>query len=565
MSGSCPLPKTEATVGAPPAPFPFPTPAAPAGTAGATTIAATASRPSRRKPVGGDGALGITVTPEFGAIRRQTSLLPNGRSVRCRPAMANKDHLLARRAPLSLNPSKVLPGFAVDSRPRTHVRRGREMTRNTADRLVKVGLSHRSAPLDLLERVAVRRDALPDVLCTLRRAGYGEAVVVSTCSRTEIYALAGDDGPRDLARVLERRAGEATTRVRDAAEILTGEAVVAHLFRVTAGFESPVLGEVDVHGQVRSAYRMAQAAAMTPSLLGRLFPAALHCSMQVRAHTGLDAHGRSLARKAVEVGLRECATADPRILVVGSGQMATTAVQHLHSAGLSCRVAARDEAYAARLVGDGLVCPIASLGDEIRRTDVLICATSAAHHVVTTDHVRGAMTGRESRLTVIDLAVPRNVDTAVAAIDGVRLIDLTGLHDAATDDPELLAMCEAGSAMIADAVGAFLAGIAARDAGPVIAALRQKVEATCLAQLTSRAAPETPAKELAKAAHTFAGKLLHAPTLLARRAAANGDTDTLVRLCEMFGVATTQLDLPRRAEIYLPQDRPVDEEVTVSG
>src|SRR4051794_41428729 len=109
--------------------------------------------------------------------------------------MANKDHLLARRAPLSLNPSKVLPGFAVDSRPRTHVRRGREMTRNTADRLVKVGLSHRSAPLDLLERVAVRRDALPDLLCTLRRAGYGEAVVGLACSPDEIFGPGGGGRP----------------------------------------------------------------------------------------------------------------------------------------------------------------------------------------------------------------------------------------------------------------------------------------------------------------------------------------------------------------------------------
>src|SRR4051794_41708661 len=110
--------------------------------------------------------------------------------------MANKDHLLATRASLFLNPSKVLPGFAVDSRPRTHVRRGRDMTRNKADRLVKVGLSHRSAPLDLLERVAVRRDALPDVLCALRRAGYGEAGLVSASQPAGDLPPAGGRRPR---------------------------------------------------------------------------------------------------------------------------------------------------------------------------------------------------------------------------------------------------------------------------------------------------------------------------------------------------------------------------------
>src|SRR4051812_17404635 len=291
------------------------------------------------------------------------------------------------------------------------------MTRSATDRLLMVGLSHRHASLDLLERVVVRRDHVAEMLRELRCAGYGEAVLLSTCSRTEIYALAGDDGPDDLVRLLERRAGPSGAGIQDAAEVVTGAGVIRHLFRVTAGFASPVLGEVEVHGQVRSAYRAAQSAGMTGSLLGRLSPAALHCSMQVRARTGLDAHGRSLARRAVDVSLRRRPGSDPRILVVGSGQMATTAVEHVSSLGLSCRVAARDEVYAARLVGRSRTCSLASLAEEIGRTDVLICATSASHHVVTSDHVLAAMQGRHSALTVVDLAVPRNVDAAVAAID----------------------------------------------------------------------------------------------------------------------------------------------------
>src|SRR3954452_17526222 len=169
------------------------------------------------------------------------------------------------------------------------------MTRNGANRLLMVGLSHRRASLDLLERVVVRPAELADLLSELRTAGYGEAVVVSTCSRTEIYTLAGDDGRDDLLRLVERRAGESGHLVRGAAQVLSGDPVVAHLFRVTAGFCSPVLGEVDVHGQVRSAYRAAQAIGMTGPLLNRLFPAALRCGNEVRVRTGLAAHGRSLA------------------------------------------------------------------------------------------------------------------------------------------------------------------------------------------------------------------------------------------------------------------------------
>src|SRR3954464_14389564 len=347
---------------------------------------------------------------------------------------------------------------------------GGDMTRTGADQLLMVGLSHRRASLDLLERVVVRPTEVTALLGDLRAAGYPEAVVVSTCSRTEIYALAGPEGRDDLLRLFEQRAGASAAMVRRAAQVLCGAPVVAHRFRVAAGFCSPVLGEVDVEGQVRCAYRTAQADGMTGSLLGRLFPAALACSAEIRQRTGLAAHGRSLARRAVEVGLQDMESTDPQILVVGSGQMARTAVEHLHALGLTCRVTARDEAYAARLVGPGLVCRLPALVPEIGRCDVLICATSAAQPVVTVDHVRRAMQGRRTPLTVVDLAVPRNVDTAVGAVDGVRLVDLTGLHDAATDDPEVLAMCEAGSAMIVAGAQAFLTGIAARDAGPVIAA-----------------------------------------------------------------------------------------------
>src|SRR4051812_1469594 len=413
---------------------------------------------------------------------------------------------------------------------------GGDMTRTGTDRLLMVGLSHRRASLDLLESVVVRPAEVTELLLELRASGHPEAVVVSTCSRTEIYALAGPDGRDDLLRVFEQRAGASGAMVRRAAQVLCGPPVVAHLFRVTAGFCSPVLGEVDVHGQVRSAYRTAQAAGMTGSLLGRLFPAALACSGEGRERTGLAAHGRSLARRAVEVGLQGTQSPDPQVLVVGSGQMAKTAVEHVQALGLTCRVAARDEVYAARLVGRGLVCRLPALVPEIGRCDVLICATSAAQPVVTGDHVRRAMVGRGSPLTIVDLAIPRNVDTAVAAVDGVRLIDLTGLNDEAAGNPAVRASLDAGNAVIGDAARAFLADVAAQNAGPVIAALRRLVEDACLTEMSALAAPGPSADEVGRAARAIAGRLLHPPTMIARRAAAAGDTGTLRMLCDVYGV-----------------------------
>jgi glutamyl-tRNA reductase len=423
------------------------------------------------------------------------------------------------------------------------------MTTNTADRLLMVGLSHRHASLDLLERTFVHRDEVPQVLRELRTAGYDEAVVLSTCSRTEIYVAAGDRGPGDLVTRLQQRAGRSVLEVRQAAHVRVGPPVVAHLFRVVAGFESRVVGEVDVHAHVRAAFRLAQGAGMTGTHLGRLFPAALHCSTQVRARTGLDTHARSLARKAVEVGLREVAVppgASPRILVVGSGQMAATAVEHLAGLGLSCSVAAHDEAYAARLVGPRRVRPLCDLAAELASCDLLICATSATQPVITDSQVRRAMAGRGRRLTIVDLAVPRNVNASVATIDGVQLIDLTGLNDEAAGDPVLQAAIETGSSIITAAARAHLDEITARDAGPVIAAMRRRVEDTCLTELSGLAEPGASPDELVRAAHVVAGRLLHLPTLAARRAAAVGDTHTLLLLCEMYGVSPAEVGLGPR-------------------
>ena len=407
-------------------------------------------------------------------------------------------------------------------------------------RLVMVGLSHAEAPLSLLERVVVGRDDLPGMLTSLRAVGFAESVVLSTCSRFEVYVVSTGDGEEDLLALLERRAGEAAPSVRNAAIVRRGPAAVRHLYRVTSGFESPVIGEVDIHGQVRTAFRRAQAAALTGPLLGRLFPAALHASMQVRARTGLDVHGRSLARKAVDVGLRAFAATgrdEPRVLLVGSGQMASTALEHLSALGRPCRVAARDETYAARLVGRELARPLAGLVEEIRHSDLLICATSAAQPVVTVSHVREAMEGRTQPLAVVDLAVPRNVDAGVADVDRVRLIDLSGLHDDASEGVVLRACLAVGNEVIDAEVERYLTDVAAQDAGPIIAALRRQVLDICTERL-SGLGTDASHEQLVLAAHRIAGKLLHAPIIAVREAAASGDMTSLMLLCEVFGLPT---------------------------
>jgi len=412
-----------------------------------------------------------------------------------------------------------------------------------------VGISHRGASLTLLERVAVRRADRPDLLAALRAAGFSEAVLLSTCSRVEIYLGNASPQPNELLEVLldvlAEHSGATHDELRAVVEVRSGQAAVEHLFDVTAGLQSRVLGEVEILAQTRLAFREARTAGMTGLVLGRLFPAALRSGRQVRAATSLGGRARSLGHQAVDVGLaslRGCP--DPTVLVVGSGQMAHAAVDHLAGLGIRPGVAARDEMYAARLAGPGAVCPLPALTWGIAAADLLICATSGAQHVVTVGHVSRAMAGRTSPLTVVDLSVPRNVDAAVGQVPRVTLIDLEGLADDGTAEPGLAAALSTASAMASDAARGFGEGVAARESGPVIAALRHRVEQIChdeLARTAGWGALDSDA--LARSAHAIAGKLLHRPTIAARQAASAGDADALTHLCVLFGVPLDEVGL----------------------
>jgi glutamyl-tRNA reductase len=408
--------------------------------------------------------------------------------------------------------------------------------------LSMVGVSHRGAPLNLLERMSVRREDRPDVRAALRALGFDEAVVLSTCSRVEIHcknlSAAAGDTVKVLLDVLEAHSGVDRDELRAVVEVRTGHAAVEHLFSVTAGLQSRMLGEVEILAQTQAAFRESQSEGMTGSLLGRLFPAAMRSGRRVHAMSSLGEFARSLGHQAVDVGLASLGgTPDPGVLVVGSGQMARAAVDQLTALGLRPTVAARDEAYAARLAGTGAVCPLPDLARGIAQADLLICTTSAAQHVVTVDHVAVAMAGRAGPLAVVDLSVPRNVNTEVANIPGVTLIDVEGLADDGIEQPRMAAALATASDMASAAARQFSDAVAAGDAGPVIAALRARVEEICRTEVLKSARSEAADPDtFARLTHSIAGKLLHGPTMAARQAAAAGDAAGLRQLCEMFGV-----------------------------
>ena len=395
----------------------------------------------------------------------------------------------------------------------------------SVEQLVQVGVSHAEAPLALLERLTVRADAVPGLLAEISALGATEAVVLSTCSRSEIYARSRLD-PARLIEVLARQTGVSPATVHTVAQQRRGAAAVEHLLRVTAGLESRLVGDVDIQRQVQTAFRAARAAGTVGPLLDRVFPLALRCGDDVRSRTSLGRQGRSLARRAVDIGVAAVhgapvvmPEAQPEVLIVGSGQMACSATERLKELGLPFRVAARDQTYAARLAGADNVCALDSLVGGIQRADLLICATSASRPVVTYAHVRDAMQARTRRLTVVDLAVPRNVDPAAGTLDQVGLVDLSGLNDDASSDPVVCEAVRQAGELVLAATRGYLEDESVRRAGPLIRAVRAQLKASGRQDL------------------------LHRVTVAARAAAAANDAAALRAFCEEFEVPAVDVGL----------------------
>jgi glutamyl-tRNA reductase len=416
--------------------------------------------------------------------------------------------------------------------------------------LLTVGVAHHDAPLAWLERCAVTRSVRAEVQAAALAAGCAEVMVLSTCSRTELHAVvdfphAVGDLPADAeaqraacGKVADRLAAlllAPEARAGDAA-VAVGEDAVRHLFRVAAGLDSRIVGEVEVQAQLRAAARAAKAEVGEPHRLRRVVSAAVAAARQTSTgQPGLLRRGL-LADRAVARALAPFDGPAPvEVLVVGAGTMGRQVVASLPPD--RCRVTLLSRTSTAR-AGGPAVHPLEELPDRLPSADVLFVATSAGQRILPTALVRQMMQARHARpLTLVDLSLPRNVDPGVVAVPGVRLLDLDALGDRAcgtTPDRRALDAVEAATSAAAER---YCAEIRARSAGPVITAVRSRVEDLCLEQLrrTTRGLA-LPDDALTRMASAVAGAVAHTPTVLARTAAADGDTAALALLAAAFRV-----------------------------
>ena len=411
--------------------------------------------------------------------------------------------------------------------------------------LVAISVSHRTAPLRLRERLALSADGATQLMGELVAAhGVEEAVALCTCHRTELYVATLDPAAARRA-VLGALAGVAAATEAELlghVHVLRGAQVSRHLFAVTAGLESMVLGEAEIQGQVRRALERARAAGTAGPVTGRLFGDALSCGGRVRSRTAIGRGRASVSSVAVELA-RDAAGSlgGRRVLVVGAGQSGALSARALADAGMEVVVASRHRSRAADVAEDlGSAVSLADLPGELQRADIVFTATAASRRIIRREDVADAMAARDGRpLVIVDLGMPRDVDPAAGDLDGVTLLDLDAV-DARLDanhEERRLHSADA-AALVAHEEGRFETWLAGYGAAPAVAMLHEHAEAivaTVLRENDLRWEELTPAdrERVGVLARTIVRRLLHEPT---RRLRADGEASTDAAL-ELFGLA----------------------------
>jgi glutamyl-tRNA reductase len=426
-----------------------------------------------------------------------------------------------------------------------------------------VGMSHHTAPVTVLERAALSADAVEKLLADVHSAEHiCEAVAVVTCNRVELYADVATfhGGVEEISSLLARHVQADLAELTSHLYVHYEDAAVSHLFHVASGLDSMVVGESQILGQVREAYRRAQAAETVGRVLQALFPAAMRVGKRCHAETGIDSAGRSV----VTVGLAAVAPAGVaglHALVVGAGSMAALAASTLVREGADVVVASRSADRAERLAGivGGRAIELSRLSRALVDVDVVVSCTGAAEVVLSADMVEAAVRERGGRpLRVLDVALPRDVDLAVHALPGVVAADLATLasrHDLAAAAEDVAAV----RAIVADELAAFAGARRQAQVAPTVVALRamaDDVVASELARMGSRL-PDLDARaleEITKTVRRVVDKLLHAPTVRIKELAGEpGGASYESALRELFALDPRSVEAVVRPTLELDE------------
>ncbi len=404
--------------------------------------------------------------------------------------------------------------------------------------VVAVGINERDVSLDVFEQSAISERDLPKALRVLCDSEHvSEAVVLSTCLRTEVYAVVErfHDGLADIEHFFRSCSSAMGTDAPALSELLScwiDDAAVSHLFDVAAGIDSPVLGEGEILRQVRTAAELARKEHAAGPVLVPLFRHAVEAGKRVRTETAIAQGTASLAHAAVALAADkvEGGLVGRSVLVIGAGEMGTGFSKALAQSAAPARVVvanrSSERATAVAERSGAQAVSLSKLDEELGRADIVLTSTTAADVVLDLARIGRTMRSRPDRpLLVVDVAVPRDVDPAVADLEGVSLLDVEDVRRfAETQMSTRLGEVPAVRAVLTEELERYRATSAARSAAPVVAALRMRAESIRRAELDRQRARldglEPEAREIVEmVTQRTVAKLLHEPTVRIKDAA----------------------------------------------
>ena len=419
-----------------------------------------------------------------------------------------------------------------------------------------VGVSHRSAPVALLERLALDAGGVTKLIADVAAGEHvTETTVISTCNRLEVYADVDrfHGSIEEVSRLLVERAGEAPEALLPHLYVHYDDGAVSHLFNVAAGLDSMVVGEGQILGQTRDALRLGQELGTVGPALNVLFQQALRVGKRSRAETDIDRAAPSLVTAALErIPGR---VTGRRVVVVGAGSMASLAAATVHRMGASdLAVVNRTPERAQRLATEYAARPVSllDLDVELGRADVVISCTGAAGVLISRAAIEAARAHASAPLALVDLALPHDVDPAAAELPGVTVLGLAELAEELKGSDSARGVDDVRT-IVAQEIAAFLAARRQASVTPTVVALRSMATAVVDSEMDRLASrlPDLDDATRAEVLHTVrrvADKLLHEPTVRVKELAGEGGAVSYAAaLAELFALDPEAVDAVTRA------------------
>jgi glutamyl-tRNA reductase len=437
--------------------------------------------------------------------------------------------------------------------------------------LFVIGLSWKTAPVAVREKLAFSDDELPGILRALTsQPSIGEALIISTCNRVEIYATTPRAAPgsaltsatAEARRFLARSRSVSSEVLSEALYELTDEEAARHVFHVAAALDSMVVGESQIAGQLKESYGVAVHAGTAGPVLGRCMERAFGTAKRVRSETGIARGAANVSSVAVELAqLVFGELTGKRVLVIGAGKMSALAARHLRAHGAG-RVAVtnRSEARARELAREieGEVRPWEELETLLASFDVVVTSTAAREPVLTAALLKRAMKKRRRRsLVIMDIAVPRDVEPKAGGLDGVYLFDVDDLRRVADQNiQERLREAEAASQIIEEEVAQFVRWVQIQPVVPTIRALREHFASVADAEvekaikaLRARTSPDEQEQVVRRLGELIINKLLHDPMGALKSGGEPSAEELVAAVHRLFPIDDPGIEPPRRAPV----------------